>query len=103
MKMDMGTGTDTDREMNMDVDPENMDMEKDTDTEKDEDVDMDIQRWMSDIGKKLNPIFDIMPGSAIFSLILEIPTSGAVRNRSSLISESVPANDIKTIQTDENR
>jgi hypothetical protein len=75
--MDMGTDMDTDREMDMDVDPQkNMD----------EDMDMDIQRWMSDIGKKLNPIFDKMPGSAIFSLISEVPISGAVRNRSSLIS-----------------
>jgi hypothetical protein len=52
----------------------------------------DIQRfgcWQSDMGKKLNPVSDIMLAFAIFSPISEVLILGSVWYRSSQISDTV--------------
>ncbi len=78
-----------DRDMDMDLETD-LDMNLDLDLDMDTNIDKDIQRFrcqISDIGKKLNPISDVMSDSAVFSPILEVAISGSVRQRSSRTSE----------------
>ncbi len=67
--MDVDTDMDMDTDMDIDMD---MNMDTDTETDADPDMDMDIKRFrcrISDIGKMLNPVSDIMSDSATFSYL----------------------------------
>jgi hypothetical protein len=69
--MDVDTDMDMDTDMDIDMDMDT-DTDTDADTDADPDMDMDIKRFrcrISDIGKMLHPVYDIMSDSATFSYL----------------------------------